>query len=177
MKYSHLRFFCLFAALFLPGCGMSVTQYKDEKPVLVVEDYFAGDLKAYGVVADRSGKVIKRFACDMRGDWDGQTLVLDEDFSWSDGSRQKRVWRLTKKGDGTFSGTADDVVGEAFGEVSGNTFHLVYDLSVSVDGSSTVLHVDDWLYLVADSVIMNHSELTKFGLHAADVFLTIQKKE
>jgi len=77
---------------------------------------------------------------------------------------------------GKFSGTADDVIGEAFGEVSGNTFHLVYDLSAPVNGSKTVLHVDDWLYLVTDSVIMNHSELTKFGLHAADVFLTIQKK-
>lgn len=176
MRFSRFLFFCSVVALAVSGCGVSVTEYKDEKPVLVVEDYFAGDLKAYGVVAERSGKVIKRFACDMRGTWDGQTLVLDEDFTWSDGSRQKRVWRLTKKADGTFSGTADDVVGEAFGEVSGNAFHLVYDLSVPVDGSPTVLHVDDWLYLVADSVIMNHSTLTKFGLHAADVFLTIQKK-
>lgn len=160
----------------LSGCAVSVQEYKDEKPALIVEQFFTGDLEAYGVVAERSGKVVKRFACDMRGTWDGSTLVLDEDFTWSDGTRQKRVWRLTKQADGTFSGTAGDVVGAAFGEVSGNTLHLVYDLSVPVDGSTTVLHVDDWLYLVTDDVLMNHSELTKFGLDAAEVFLTIRKK-
>jgi len=162
--------------LFLSGCGVSVQSYKNEKPELIVEKFFVGDLTAYGVVAERSGKVIKRFSCDMRGTWDGKTLSLDEDFSWSDGTSQKRVWHLTRKSDGTFSGTADDVVGDAFGEVAGNTFHLVYDLSVPVEGSETVLHVDDWLYLVTDSVIINRSKLTKFGLHAADVFLTIQRK-
>jgi hypothetical protein len=176
MRYSRSLFFWSLVILVLSGCGVSVREYENEKPVLVVEEFFAGELKAFGVVAERSGKVIKRFSCDMKGSWDGHTLVLDEDFTWSDGSRQKRVWRLAKKADGTFSGTADDVIGEAFGEVSGNTLHLVYDLSAPVNGSTTILHVDDWLYLVTDSVIMNHSELTKFGVHAADVFLTIQKK-
>ena len=173
------RFFALNALVLsaLSGCAVSVQEYKDEKPALVVEEFFAGDLEAFGVVAERSGKVVKRFSCDMHGTWDGSTLVLDEDFTWSDGSRQKRVWRLTKQANGNFSGAADDVVGTAFGEVSGNTLHLVYDLSVPVDGSTTVLHVDDWLYLVTDSVIMNHSELTKFGLDEAEVFLTIQKKK
>jgi hypothetical protein len=176
MRYARSFLFCSVVALALLGCGVSVQDYKNEKPTLVVEDFFSGDLEAFGVVAERSGKVIKRFSCDMKGSWDGHTLVLDEDFTWSDGSRQTRVWHLTRKADGTFSGTADDVIGEAFGEVSGNTFHLVYDLSAPVNGSTTVLHVDDWLYLVTDSVVMNHSELTKFGLHAADVYLTIQKK-
>lgn len=169
-----LSFFIAVGAM--SGCAVSVNQYKDEKPALIVEDFFSGDLKAFGVVAERSGKVIKRFSCDMHGSWDGQTLVLEEDFTWSDGTHQRRVWRLTRQANGTFSGTADDVVGVAFGEVAGNTFHLVYDLAVPVDGSTKVLNVDDWLYLVTDSVIMNHSELTKFGLDAAEVFLTIQKK-
>ena len=164
-------------AIALTGCAVSIQEYKDEKPTLVVEEFFVGDLEAFGVVAERSGKVIKRFSCAMHGMWDGHTLVLDEDFTWSDGSRQKRVWRLTKEEDGTFSGGAGDVVGPAFGEVSGNTLHLVYQLSVPIDGSTTVLHVDDWLYLVTDSVMINHSELTKFGLDAAEVLLTIQKRK
>jgi hypothetical protein len=161
----------------LCGCAVSIDQYKDEKPSLVVENFFSGDLEAFGVVAERSGKVIKRFSCTMHGTWDGRTLVLQEDFVWSDGARQRRTWRLSRNEDGTYSGTADDVVGTAFGEVAGNTLHLVYDLSVPVDGSTKVLHVDDWLYLVTDSVLMNRSKLTKFGIDAAEVLLTIQKKE
>lgn len=151
-------------------------EYKNETPKLHVEKFFVGDLEAHGVVAERSGKVVKRFSCDMRGTWDGSTLSLDEDFTWSDGTRQKRLWRLKRQPDGTFCGTADDVVGTAFGEVAGNTLHLVYDLSVAVDGSTTVLHVDDWLYLVTEDVLINHSDLTKFGLSAAEVFLTIRRK-
>lgn len=176
MRYAFLLLSCTFLIGMASGCAVSVEQYKDEKPRLVVEEFFSGNLEAFGVVAERSGKVIKRFSCDMHGTWDGQTLLLHEDFKWSDGSRQKRLWHLTRNSDGTFSGTADDVVGMAFGEVAGNTLHLVYDLSVPVDGSTKVLSVDDWLYLVTDSVIINHSELTKFGLDAAQVFLTIQKK-
>jgi hypothetical protein len=176
MRHATSFIFCALLACILSGCAVSIDQYKDEKPALVVEDFFSGNLQAFGVVAERGGKVVKRFSCDMRGTWDGTVLVLDEDFLWSDGTKQKRVWRFTKKADGSFSGTADDVVGIAFGEVSGNAMHLVYDLSVPVDGSTTTLHVDDWLYLVTNSVIMNRSSLTKFGLDAAEVFLTIQKK-
>jgi desulfoferrodoxin (superoxide reductase-like protein) len=169
--------FCLFLVFVLSGCAVSIEQYKDQEPALVVEDFFTGELEAFGVVAERSGKVVKRFSCDMHGVWDGDVLTLDEKFAWSDGTVQKRVWRLMKKPDGTFSGTADDVVGVAFGEVSGNTMHLVYDLSVPIDGSTTTLHVDDWLFLVNESVIMNRSRLTKFGFEAAEVFLTIQKRK
>jgi hypothetical protein len=176
MKAFYLSLLFSIALGGLSGCSVSVHQYKDEKPLLIVEDFFSGDLEAFGVVAERGGKVIKRFSCDMRGTWDGHTLVLAEDFTWSDGSHQKRVWRLTRQTDGTFSGTADDVDGVAFGEVAGNTLHLVYDLAVPVDGSTKILHVDDWLYLVTDSVMINHSHLTKFGLDAAEVVLTIQKK-
>ncbi len=176
MRWFMTFFSLIFLSALVTGCAISVDEYKNEKPVLNVEQFFAGDLEAHGVVAERSGKVVKRFSCQMRGTWDGTTLALDEDFTWSDGTRQKRLWRLKKQPDGTFSGTADDVVGTAFGEVSGNTLHLVYDLSVPVDGSTTVLHVDDWLYLVTEDVLMNHSELTKFGLGAAEVFLTIRKK-
>lgn len=175
MRYALSLLAQVLFILTLSGCSVSVEQYKDEKPPLIVENFFSGNLDAYGVVAERGGKVIKRFSCAMRGVWNGQTLTLEEDFVWSDGTRQRRVWHLTRREDGTYTGTADDVVGEAFGEVSGNTLHLVYDLSVPVDGSTKVLHVDDWLYLVTDSVIINHSHLTKFGLDAADVFLTIQK--
>jgi hypothetical protein len=45
-----------------------------------------------------------------------------------------------------------------------------------MDGSITRLDVDDWLYLVTDTVMINHSKLTKFGFDAAEVVLTIRKQ-
>jgi len=175
--YRPLRLLgALMLTLFTSACSsISVQEYRDEKPTLSVEKYFSGNLEAIGIVADRSGKVMKRFTCAMHGTWDGSELILNEDFTWSDNTTQRRVWKLAQQPDGSFVGTAGDVVGTARAEVAGNAFHLVYDLEVPIDGSTTVLHVDDWLYLVTDSVIINHSRLTKFGLDAAEVILTIRK--
>ena len=158
-------------------CPLSVSVYKDEKPQLEIEKYFSGNLEAIGIVSDRSGKVLKRFVCAMKGSWDGNELILNEDFLWSDNTRQNRVWRLTRTSPGTFVGTANDVLGQAKVEVAGNAMHLVYTLEVPMNGSTTHLNVDDWLYLVTDTVIINHSKLTKFGLDAAEVVLTIRKAD
>ena len=64
----------------------------------------------------RSGEVKKRFHVVIDAQWTGDTGVLDERFSWSDGTNSRRVWTLTKQVDGTYRGTADDVIGEAIGE-------------------------------------------------------------
>jgi hypothetical protein len=78
-----------------------------------LQQYFNGTLDAYGVFTDRSGAVVKRFTVVMQCSWTGDDGVLDEDFLYSDGTRQKRIWRLRKTGEGRFVGRADDVVGEA----------------------------------------------------------------
>ena len=96
-------------------------QYAKELPRLDVESYFNGTLDAHGMFQDRSGDVIKRFVVVMRCTWNGDTGVLDEDFTYSDGTKQKRVWTLKKTGPDRFTATADDVVGTAEGIVSGNS--------------------------------------------------------
>ncbi len=111
-------------ALLLAGCGTpKIQDYAAEKPVLDLRDYFNGTLDAYGVFTDRSGRVVKRFAVVMECSWQGDTGVLDEAFTYSDGSTQRRIWRLTRHADGRYSGTADDVIGIANGQQRGNAFH------------------------------------------------------
>ena len=45
-------------------------------------------------------KEVKRFTVVMNGSWNGDEGVLDEDFFYSDGTRQKRIWRLKRLPDG-----------------------------------------------------------------------------
>jgi hypothetical protein len=98
------------------GCaGPSINDYAQEKPVLDLKTYFNGVIDAWGVFTDRSGRVVKRFTVVMNCSWNGEQGVLDEDFVYSDGSTQKRIWKLQHLGDGNYSGTADDVVGLAKG--------------------------------------------------------------
>lgn len=52
----------MFNALLLAGCaGVPVERYADNRPALVLEDYFAGQTTAWGIFQDRSGEVIRRF--------------------------------------------------------------------------------------------------------------------
>ncbi len=95
MLKKMMRFYLV--AILLVGCSsVQVQEYKEEKPVLRLEDYLKGDLEAFGMFQDRSGKVIKRFHVTMKGTWVQDTGKLEEDFVYSDGSKSRRVWTIKK---------------------------------------------------------------------------------
>ena len=161
----------------LSGCAsQQISDYASEKPTLELSTYFNGTLDAYGVFTDRSGKVIKRFTVLMQCSWQGGEGVLDEDFTYSDGSRQRRVWRLRKQSDGRFTGRADDIVGVANGQQRGNAFFWNYTMALPVDGKVYEVQFEDWMYLVDDNVMLNRARMRKFGLHLGDVTLSFTKR-
>ncbi len=161
----------------LAGCASpTVADYAAEKPILNLRTYFNGMVDAWGIFTDRNGKVVKRFTVEMKCDWRDQQGVLDEDFVYSDGTREKRVWTLTDHGNSVFTGTAGDVVGVAEGQTQGNAFNWRYTLALPVDG--TVLHVqmDDWMYLMNDRIMLNKARMTKLGIHLGDVTLSFTRR-
>jgi hypothetical protein len=165
------------SALAMSGCSTpKVTDYAAQKPVLELRDYFNGTLDAYGVFTDRSGQVVKRFTVVMECSWQGDQGVLDEAFSYSDGSTQRRIWRLQRLADGRFTGQADDVVGTAQGQQSGNAFHWTYTLALPVDGRVIEVQFDDWMYLMSDKVMLNKAAMRKWGVGLGEVTLTFVKR-
>ena len=86
----------VFLLLILTGCvnNMNPTDFKDQKPRLIIEEYLSGKVEAWGVLQNRSGKVTRQFKADLEGKWDGKTLILDEVFDWNDGERQTRQWKI-----------------------------------------------------------------------------------
>jgi hypothetical protein len=165
------------SALAMTGCSTpKVTEYASQKPVLELRDYFNGTLDAYGIFTDRSGQVVKRFTVVMVCSWQGDQGVLDETFSYSDGSTQRRVWRLQRLADGRFTGQADDVVGIAQGQQSGNAFHWTYTLALPVDGRVIEVQFDDWMYLMTDKVMLNKAAMRKWGVGLGEVTLSFVKR-
>jgi len=165
------------SALTLGGCAsQNIDQYRTEKPELDLKQYFNGTLDAYGVFTDRSGAVVKRFTVVMNCRWQGNEGVLDEDFTYSDGTTQKRVWRLTKLPDGKYTGTAGDVIGTAQGQARGNAFYWTYTLSLPVDGNVYEVRFDDWMYLMTDKVMLNKATMSKFGVKLGEVTLSFTKR-
>ncbi len=169
----------LTAALFalgLSACASTgVEQYRAEKPALDLKTYLNGRLDAWGMFQGRSGDVQKRFHVVIDAKWEGDVGTLDENFSWSDGSTSRRVWTLTRQPDGSFRGRADDVVGEAIGEVSGNALRWRYVLALPVDGKVYNVDFDDWMFLIDDRVMLNRSFMSKWGFSLGEVTLSFIK--
>lgn len=164
------------AAVLMSGCASpKLDDYANEKPTLDLAQYFNGKIQAHGMFQDRQGKVVKRFIVDMTGTWTGDQGVLDEHFTYSDGTKQRRVWHLQKLPGGRYTGYADDVIGQAQGQVSGNAFRWQYTLNLPVDDKTYEVQFDDWMYLMDDRVMLNRASMSKWGIHLGDVTLSFQK--
>ena len=166
-----------FAALLLAGCSsIGPDAYRDEKPVLDLFRYFEGTVDGWGLFTDRSDKVVKRFTVTIRGTVAGDTLTLDEDFSYSDATKSRRVWTITRHDANRFSGTAADVIGRAQGEARGNALRWTYVLALDVDGTTWHVDFDDWMYLQDDTVMLNRSRMSKFGIALGELTLAFRKR-
>jgi hypothetical protein len=164
------------AALALAGCASPTpADYAREQPVLDLARYFDGPVRAHGLFTDRSGRVVRRFTVDLVGRWQGDAGVLEEDFHYSDGQTQRRVWHLQRGADGRWSGRADDVVGVAEGQARGNALNWRYTLALPVDGRVWEVAFDDWMFLVDDHVMLNKARMSKFGITLGEVTLAFHK--
>ena len=173
-----LRSTALICALgLLSSCAVTdVGIYKNEKPSFDLETYFTGKTDAWGIFQKRSGEVVKRFHVEIEGKKVGDELVLDEHFTYSDGSKQQRIWRLKKTANNQWTGRADDVKGVAEGEVGGNAFKWQYVLLLPVDGSVYEMHMDDWMYLVDDNTLVNRTKMSKFGIELGEVSIFFRRR-
>jgi len=164
-------------ALGLAGCSsLPVEHYANEKPALDLKTYLNGTLDAWGIFQGRSGEVKKLFHVVIDAQWEGDNGTLDEHFTWSDGTTSRRVWKLKALGNGRFSGTAHDVVGEAAGQSAGNALQWKYVLAVPVDGKTWHVDMDDWMYLMDDRVMMNRTTMRKWGFRVGEISLTFVKR-
>lgn len=177
MKRRLLLASSLASAALAAGCASpDIARYAGEQPTLDLRTYFNGTVDAWGIFTDRSGAVVKRFTVVMECSWQGDEGVLDEAFTYSDGTTQRRVWRITKGADGRYTGRADDVVGEARGQARGNALRWSYTLALPVDGRVWNVEFDDWMYLMNDRVMLNRATMSKWGVTLGEVTLSFTKR-
>ena len=170
---------CLLAlvALGFAGCAsVNVDGYRGAKPVLDLAQYFNGTIDGWGMFQDRSGKVLKRFYVKIDATWVGSQGTLDEHFEFTDGTRDHRVWKLVKDGD-RYTGTAGDVVGAAAGSAAGNALRWNYVLALPVDGTTWHVDMDDWMYLIDETTMLNRTAMSKLGVEVGQVTLSFRKRQ
>lgn len=167
----------LTAAASLAGCaGPAPQDYAAATPTLDLARYFNGQVEAWGMVQERSGKVIRRMNVKMDCRWEGNTGTLDEHFTYDDGSTERRVWTIRKQGD-SYIGTAADVVGEAKGSAAGNALNWRYVLAYKGEDGVVKLDMDDWMWLIDERTLVNKTRFSKFGIGFGEVTLFFRKAE
>lgn len=163
--------------LLVTGCSTTIDDYRGMQPPLDLRQFFNGHVMAWGQVQDRSGKIIKRFTVDMTCTWKGNEGTLEEYFHYDDGSKQTRIWHLSALPNGQYIGRADDVVGQAHGQVQGPALKWSYTLALPVEGKTWHIHFDDWMYLHDSNTMMNRAVMSKFGIKLGEITLFFRKQE
>lgn len=167
---------CMLIALLLTGCSADLSSYQATTPTFDIKQYFNGNVIAWGIVQDYTAAVQRRFCVEIIGTWEGNEGVLAETFYFSNGEVSYRNWHLIKLADGSYQGTAEDVVGVAIGKHRGFAFQFQYELMLSIDDSSYQVGMDDWMYLLDENRVMNKTSMSKFGIEVAEITIFFDKK-
>ena len=164
------------AAISLAGCTTLVSDYEKRIPQFSMNSFFDGKLCAWGVVRERNGAALRKFVADVDATATNNKVVLNEKFRFDDGENQTRIWEFVKSGD-VWKGTAGDVIGEALGEIAGDTLHLTYALNIQQkDGSEIIISMDDWLHLVDNDTLMGSTDMSKWGINVGRIDIVMQRQ-
>ena len=171
-----MRFLLLILFILVSNCSdMKPQNYINPKPEIKIEEYFLGNVKAWGIFQGRSGVVKRKFTAEMNGFFDGKNFILNEDFNWNDGEKQKRKWTIKKVDDHNYEGTASDVVGIAKGASYGSAFKFEYNLLIPFKDKKIKVRFDDWIFKQDDKVAINRAIMTKFGIKVAELTVVFVK--
>lgn len=167
-----------FIIVFTSCSSMKIEDFSDSKIKFIPQEYFNGKMTAYGIVKDSTGKITRSFKGELFGSWDSDGVgTLDEYFTYSDGEKLRRTWKLVPTSQNSFIGTAGDIVGEAPMLVNGNTIMIDYTMRIPYGDSTLDVNVRDWLHLQEDGIIINHSKIKKFGFEVGELVITIIKEK
>ena len=155
--------------------SMKPEDFKNTEPEIKIEKYFEGQVKAWGILQDRKGRVTRQFEANMIGKFENNILTLEEDFFWKDGETQRRVWKIKKINEHNYIGTAPDVVGEAKGVSYGSAFKFEYNLMIPFKGKNIKIRFDDWIFKQDEKVAINRATLTKFGFKVGELTVFFEK--
>ena len=154
---------------------MKIEDFDNTSPQFVLEDYFIGKTKAWGMFEDRFGRIQRQFVVDITGSLEGDELTLREDFIYNDGETETRTWLLKRTSATTYEGTTENVVGIAKGTINGNAFNWVYDFNLAVGDSTWKVKFDDWMILQPDGVLLNKATVTRWGFKLGTVYISFSK--
>ena len=168
----------LLAAFAVAGCASLPPQhFAGTQPVFDPMAYFAGHTRSWGVFENRAGDPSRSFTTDCTGRREGDTLVLDQTFTYEDGQTQQRHWRIRRVDAHRYEATANDVVGVGTGEAYGNAFHWEYTVALKPGNPLENVRLKQWMYLQSDGrTVLNRGSVNAFGIEVAQIAESFQRR-
>lgn len=160
MRISALVLYCPLLCTLLTATAIASAAESQFHP----EKFYSGHTRSTGVFRNTVGKPEQRFTTDCRGRMRGRTLYLDQLFRFDDGHTQARHWQIRQIDATHYIGRANDVVGDARGEVTGASFHFVYTVALSPTNPLSNVRLDQTMTLRKDGTLENHATIRKLGV-------------
>lgn len=143
---------------------------------LKLEEFFKGTTHAYGKFSAINGKK-REFRVLLNGKWNGKTLVLREDFFYSDGDKDVKTWRFTKTSPNSYVGTRGDVKGQTTVVIKGNTAKFSYTVDLDNGPKTNFVKFKDVLVLKNDGTMRNKARVSKYGIPVARVAVNFARSK
>ena len=143
-------------------------------PTFLPEDYFDGQLAAFGMFIDRFGTVQRQFRVTIEGRRRDDGFILDEYFVYDDGALETRQWIVTACGNGLYRGECADVLGHATGRLTDNVLSWRYKFNLPMFGRKVTVLFDDVMALQDGSIMVNRAKVSKWGILIGEVLITFR---
>jgi hypothetical protein len=161
---------CLGVCSLLKSYALQLRDFAGCEPRFEPEKFFAGETRSWGVFENRAGNPSQRFTTSASGHREGESLVLHQTFTYENGRKQDRTWRIRRLDAHHYQATANDVVGIAKGEAYGNVFYLEYTVALKPGNPFFNVRLQQWMYGQDHGAAMvNSAKIAKLGVTLATV--------
>lgn len=143
---------------------------------IVLERDFVGRSYAKGVFTNKVTGSQRGLTVVLDGRLGNGALTLREAFTYSDGEQDVKTWIFRKTGPGSYTGTREDVVGQASIRTEGNGVRLSYDVDLPTGAGPVRVHFEDVIERRADGAIVNRAIVSKLGAPIGDVDLVFSRR-
>ncbi len=140
------------------------------------EKFFEGHVRSWGVIETRTGNPRSRLQAEIDGRRDGSDLVITQNFTFEDGRKEQRIWRLRRVDEHRYAASANGVIGPATGYAFGNSFHWQYTLELTPGSRLSRVRMEHWMYLLDDGrTMLNRVLVRKLGVSVGQTTEVFQK--
>lgn len=128
-----------------------------------LEGFFAGETVGRGSIFSKIAGVARSFRASTSGTWDGKVLTLVETYQYAVTNSEKRVWRFTKTGKGTYLAESNEILEDAKITLEGRVAKFKYKKLITRPDKKKPVKVtfnETWT-LQENGVLESRSELKK----------------